>query len=122
MDAKNICIALVHCETEKGVIKVLDQHGLWDNSSVWKNYGENENNFSVIGNQASRPEAALVEKLINSVDAVLMAECLSKGINPESPQAPNSIRKAVKKFFGIRDGKLSNILPTERGLLAEKIC
>jgi hypothetical protein len=28
-----------------------------------------------------------------------MHECLSRGINPESPAAPQSIRDAVAKFF-----------------------
>ena len=42
---------------------------------------------------------ALVEKLINSVDARLMHECLAHGINPESPAAPQTIRDAVARFF-----------------------
>lgn len=40
-----------------------------------------------------------MEKLVNSVDARLMHECLARGINPESPAAPQTIREAVARFF-----------------------
>ena len=55
--------------------------------------------FSIIGNQQSRPEAALVEKIVNSVDARLMNQCLVQGIDPTSSAAPCSIRHAVAQFF-----------------------
>ena len=76
-----------------------------------------ENNFSTIGNQQRSPAAALVEKLINSVDAVLIKECISRGISPQSTKAPQSIQQALKEFFIIREGKLSNVEIYERGLL-----
>lgn len=47
----------------------------------------------------SKPEPAIVEKLINSVDACLVNECLRKGINPEGDDAPKSIHDAVARFF-----------------------
>ena len=52
-----------------------------------------------MGNQTSKPETALVEKLVNSVDAVLMGECWKFGIQPDSPDAPQSISEAVAEFF-----------------------
>jgi len=121
MDNKNLCLSLAYCETEKDVIKLLKNEGYWDNTDEWRFYGDNENNFATIGNQQSKSEAAIVEKIINSVDAVLMSECLKKGINPESPSAPKSIVKALELFFNIDNGKLSNITSTERKQLAENI-
>ena len=50
-----------------------------------------------------------------------MAECLSRGINPEGPVAPQSIKKALVSFFNIYDGKLYNITSSERAKLAENI-
>ncbi|MFZ5898687.1 MAG: hypothetical protein ACOYU7_05885, partial [Bacillota bacterium] len=57
------------------------------------------NNFAVIGNQQSKPDAALVEKIVNSVDARLILECLLKGIDPEGPEAPISVREALQYFL-----------------------
>jgi len=100
---KELCLALMRADSEKEVIQNLIDAGYWENKRVWRLYGDRENNFSTIGNQQNRPDAALVEKLINSVDARLMHECLSRGINPESPAAPQSIRDAVGRFF--EDGR-----------------
>jgi len=78
---------------------LLTDAGFWDEESAWRFYGDTENNYSTFGNQQSRPEAALVEKLINAVDALLMGECLSRGIDPEGPEAPRSPLEAVARFF-----------------------
>lgn len=64
---------------------------------------------------------ALVEKIINSVDAVLMRECLREGINPESEEAPKSIAEAQKKYFRIYNGKLSTVDVSVRSKIAENI-
>jgi len=121
MDAAKLCVSLLKSESESEVISCLKKAGYWDDPSAWKYYGDMENNFSTIGNQQRSPVAALVEKLINSVDAVLIKECLSKRIDPESSNAPADISKALIGFFGIREGKLSNVETYERGLLAENI-
>lgn len=68
-------------------------------ASNWFPYGGNESNFGVIGNQQENPIAALVEKIINSIDAVLMRKCLEAGINPKSSAAPQSMEAAIKQFF-----------------------
>ncbi len=121
MDAEKLCVSLLRSESESEVISCLKKAGYWDDPSAWKYYGDMENNFSTIGNQQRSPVAALVEKLINSVDAVLIKECISKRIDPESSNAPADISKALIGFFGIREGKLSNVETYERGLLAENI-
>lgn len=86
-------------DSEEQVIRILTEQGYWANSEVWRFYGDNENNFSTIGNQQSRPDAALVEKLVNCVDHRLLNECLIRGIDPEGPAAPKSIVEAVAAFF-----------------------
>jgi len=96
---RDLCLTLMRADSEAEVVGILTAAGLWDNKRVWRLYGDRENNFSTIGNQQNRPDSALVEKLVNSVDARLMHECLVSGINPESPAAPKSIREAVAKFF-----------------------
>ena len=120
-DLKTLCIRLVQSETENEVINLLREWKYWDDPDMWRYYDDNENNFATIGNQQSAPDSALVEKIINSVDAVLMRECLRKGINPESNEAPQLLEKALEEFFNIRDGMLTNLLPQERRKLAEHI-
>lgn len=118
---EQICLELVKVESEQEVIQILKKYYLWDEPANWQFFGGEENNFSVIGNQQSRPESAIVEKFINSVDAVLMAECLKRNIDPASSAAPESIRKALHEYFGVFEGKLTNMTPAERSKLADKI-
>lgn len=92
---------MVRCESEKQIIKLLQKVGYWDEERAWRNYGDAENNYSQIGNQQSRPEAALVEKLFNSGDSVLLSHCLKNGIDPTGSAAPQYIQEAVAKFLGI---------------------
>lgn len=122
MDFEELCLNLAYSETEETVIKLLEKQGWWEAPELWYNYGHTENNFATIGNQQSKPESALVEKLINSVDAMLMAECLRRRIEPESQWAPQSISDALETYFDIYDGNLSNANPIQRSRLAENIC
>lgn len=94
-----LALDLLRGDTEDDVIRILQQAGYWDDPSVWREYGDRSGNFSTIGNQQSRPEAALVEKLINSVDSRLINECLTRGVDSTSEEAPSSIRVAVARFF-----------------------
>ncbi|GAA5481407.1 hypothetical protein Hsar01_00616 [Haloferula sargassicola] len=68
-------------------------------SGTWLPLGSNENNFGVIENQQASPIAALIEKLTNSIDAILMRRCLEAGINPKGMEAPDSMHSAIETFF-----------------------
>ena len=65
----------------------------------WIPYGDSESNFGVIENQQASPIPALVEKITNSIDAILMKRCYEEGIDPKSTDAPKSIEDALSKFF-----------------------
>jgi hypothetical protein len=125
---KELFLKLLYADYEEQVIDILKSENVWDNRSLWRLFGDNENNYSTIGNQQAKPEAALVEKLINSVDARLMLECLLRGINPEGPKAPKSIREAVAIFFENHPnpqnplaGKISEWTATRRLEIAQGI-
>lgn len=120
-DAKEFCLSLLQSETEEEVISALKKYGYWEDRSVWKPYGDMPNNRSIVGNQQSSSVAALVEKLVNSIDAILMAECYRKGIDPKSPQAPKSMREAAEIYFGIKDGRIQSIDTSGRREFAERI-
>ncbi len=71
----------------------------------WYPLGGNESNFGVIENQQSSPIAALIEKITNSIDAILMRKCLEAGIAPKSPQAPKSMEEACETFWPRHHGE-----------------
>jgi hypothetical protein len=114
MSNATLCMSLMRADTEAEVITTLRQAGYWDNPFVWRPVGDDINNFATIGNQQSEAIAALIEKIVNGVDARLIDACLRAGIDPEEPTAPQSIREAVARFF---EGKQN---PTDRdGHIAE---
>ena len=121
MEAKDLAINLATTEREDQVIDLLTKAGYWSDYKYWRSFGDNDNNFSTIGNQQSKPDAALVEKFINSVDAILMKECLIRGIDMTSSDAPQSMAAALKLFFGIREGQISYLDTKTRNKMAENI-
>lgn len=100
---QELCTSLLKADSEDEVINILTEAGYWNNPPAWRLYGDKEGNYSIAGSQQAEPEAALVEKLINSVDASLAGKCLLKGINPESEEAPNSMQQAVARFYENKD-------------------
>lgn len=102
-ESRKLALALLHADSEDDVIRLLREVGLWDGHAHWRLIGDRSGNFATIGNQQSRPDAALVEKIINSVDARLMNECLSRGVDPTSAAAPASIKHAVARYFEARE-------------------
>jgi len=96
---RQLLLRLLAADTEDAVISELMTAGLWDDASLWRDYGDEPDNFSPAGSQQRNPEAALVEKAINSVDACLMAKVLAAGIDPRSGDAPGSPREAVAIFY-----------------------
>ena len=55
--------------------------------------------FGIVRNQQSNPIAALVEKVTNSIEAILTKKCLEKKIQPDSIDAPQSMEEAVHLFY-----------------------
>ncbi|MEW6153904.1 MAG: hypothetical protein AB1673_07950 [Actinomycetota bacterium] len=97
--AKELCLALMRADTEAEVISILQDHGYWDSPAVWRCIGDDESNWATIGNQQSAAVAALAEKFINSIDALLLNGCLEAGVDPKGSDAPATMREAVARFF-----------------------
>ncbi|MBT9137118.1 MAG: hypothetical protein DDT34_02205 [Firmicutes bacterium] len=122
-----LCEALLRADTELEVIQLLTDAGYWLDQSAWRHYGDVENNWGQSGNQQSLAEAALAEKLVNSVDATLIGKCREAGIEPEGDEAPRTIRAAVSKFYDVGSDKMASggrILDWDkdkRSAVAEKI-
>ena len=99
MNMRQFFDELYFAQTEDDVDKIINVRPDIFKPENWYPLGGNENNFGVIENQQSAPIAALIEKITNSIDAVLMKKCLETGINPKSNQAPQSMNKARTIFF-----------------------
>lgn len=90
---------LYKASIEEDVDKVLERYGLGANPTCWRPYGQNESNFGVVENQQSSPIPALIEKITNGIDAILMRACIEHEIDPRSEEAPRSIDEALDRFF-----------------------
>lgn len=127
LSPRALCEALIQLDCEEDVISLLTSEGFWDDSRVWRHYGDVENNWGQSGNQQSLAEAALAEKIVNSVDATLIGKCLEAGIDPESAEAPQSIRAAVSRFYDVgtdkvaTGGRVIDWTPDKRRVVAETI-
>jgi hypothetical protein len=119
--SKQLLIQLVSARSENEVRKIIDSDPLLANEENWKPYGGYESNFNTINNQAKNSVAALAEKPINSIDALLLKKCKLSGIDPESKQAPKSMKEAIELFFGIKSGDFSDLADKERRRLAGNI-
>ncbi len=122
MDNFTLFESLLKAETETAVEDVLKRANLnADDAAAWQPFGGFGMNLNQINNQQSDATAALVEKLINSIDAVLMAECYQAGIDPKGLAAPRSMAEAVEKLFNVKDGRIEHLSAAERTKLADRI-
>lgn len=109
-DWESLFYALLKAETEPAALDALAERSLLrDEHWVPLGAGDTDNNFSIVGNQHSDPTGALVEKVINSIDARLMAACYGRGTDPEGPAAPQTMKDAVEEFFEVEDGRLGDL-------------
>src|SRR5947209_4112672 len=120
MDFHAICTDLVRADHEDEVLGILAHHGL-DDDRHWLPLGGIENNLSIAGNQQSSATAAVVEKLVNSIDSLLLLECRRRGIDPESLSAPQTMTAASTLFFSVPNGNVARLRPAQRSALAHHV-
>ena len=96
-------------ESGADVEDILKTYGYWDEEN-YSPIGGYSNNLTTINVQGRTAEAALGERIINSVDALLLRKCLEiDEVNPRSPKAPKSLKEAVEKYYKIPNGRLHEI-------------
>lgn len=123
MNKKQLLLDLYYAKDSKSIYDIIVQYGL-DSAEFWKPYGGNSNNAGTFENQQSSPENALVEKVTNSIDAILMKCCYINGINPKdktNPDVPRDMLDAVEKFFKVKEGKWENVTVSDRNAAAQNI-
>ncbi len=90
---------LFNSKNESEVEKVIQDYPKIFSQSNWQPYGDDESFFGVIENQQASPIPALIEKITNSIDAILTRKCYEAGIDPKSAKAPRTMEEAITKFF-----------------------
>ena len=90
---------LYKCKNEQEVDDLVHREPKTFLQSNWHPLGGIPNNIGVVKNQQANPVAALVEKLTNSIDAILMRRCCEECIDPKSINAPRSVENAIATFF-----------------------
>src|SRR3972149_6833637 len=99
---KKIFEKVLKAKTAKDVTDILEV--LTEDFDIkWDFVGGRGNNQSTI-NMGTDPAAGLIERITNSIDAVLDLEWHKQGC----PKI-DSPRKAAQKWFGLQDGKLRYI-------------
>ncbi|MFA6145834.1 MAG: hypothetical protein WC697_00695 [Patescibacteria group bacterium] len=96
---KEILQKLIKATTEEEVTDLIKSHPFFKNCK-WVPYGNQENNAGTIKAQSPDPVGALVEKITNGIDALLIRMCWDNKIDPTSSSAPQSQSDAIRKFFG----------------------
>jgi len=98
--AAALCRALMLADTEDEVVRILRNAGYWDDPDCWRFYGDQSENWATVGNQQSRAEQALIEKLMNSIDSKLIAAARIAGIPVQGDKVPQSVFEARDLLFG----------------------
>lgn len=112
---------LLSAPDENEVVEIIKNNPALSDDSRWVPFGQNRMNFSTIDNQQQSPIGALIEKITNAIDALLLNECIVAGIDPEGDAAPSNMQEAVEKFFGIPRGDFSEIMDSKRREFAKNI-
>jgi hypothetical protein len=99
---KKIFSAILKCQTSEELEKIVKEEKL--DQEGWLPYGGRENNVGTVDGQMRDADNALMEKITNSIDAILMRRCYEEGIDPRDREtAPRTMSEAVEKFFGDRE-------------------
>lgn len=99
IDYNSLFDELFFAQTEVEVRDVISRHSEIFRNEHWCPLGGDEKFFGIVRGQQSNPIAAIVEKVTNSIDALLMKKCYECGIDPKSANAPRTMEEALKKFF-----------------------
>ena len=106
MNTENLFWLLYNAKNEDELHSFVLNDSILSDNNNWFPYGgrdkNDRSNFSTFQNQQSKPVPALIEKITNSIDSILLKQCRLDGIEPESKFAPASMAQAVEKFFRIK--------------------
>ncbi|MBU6431395.1 MAG: hypothetical protein KGJ58_03735 [Patescibacteria group bacterium] len=104
---KDMFIKLLSVSSSDEIAALIESDNFFKPENCeWKPYGGRDNNAGQVEGQMKSSSNALVEKLTNSIDALLMRRCYEvEGSAPDSkdPKLPKSLSEAIGKYFGGED-------------------
>ncbi len=104
---KEMFLKLLSIASSDEIASLIDNDNFFKSENCdWKPYGGRENNAGQVEGQMKSSSNALVEKLTNAIDALLMRRCYEvEGTAPDSkdPKLPKSLSEAINKYFGGED-------------------
>ncbi len=96
---KTLLLEILKCQTSEELEKIIKKEKL--DEEGWLSYGGRSNNVGTIDGQMHDADNALMEKVTNSIDAILMRRCYEEGIDPrDKDTAPKTMAAAIERFFG----------------------
>lgn len=96
---KATLLELLKCQTAEEIEKIIKKEKL--DEEGWLFYGGRSNNVGTVDGQMHDADNALMEKVTNSIDAILMRRCYEEGIDPRDKNtAPKTMAEAIDRFFG----------------------
>lgn len=98
MSLEKMFFDLLYTKTEKEMTEYIQNNALLRNPENWQPYGNDPANYSLFENQQSNATGALIEKIMNSIDATLTRQCLVKGKPLSGPKSPQTMDEALSLF------------------------
>jgi hypothetical protein len=98
-EQKNLFLSLYLAPTEDEVSEIINSNPEIFINDNWFPFGGDQKFFGIIRGQQSSPIAAIVEKVTNSIDAILIRKCIESGIDPKTSLAPRTMYEALNRFF-----------------------
>ncbi|MDP2676033.1 MAG: hypothetical protein Q8Q00_14210 [Dehalococcoidia bacterium] len=120
MNADALLDSLLAAQSEIDVTHIVGINPVLAADANWRQYG-GPNYAGIFFNQQSNPVSALADKIVNCIDARLMLECLTRGIDPQGTAAPATMGDAVELFFGVKVAEYVELSDRKRRELAEGI-
>ena len=121
-EMKDLFWKVFNCNGEDALHEIVTNNKYFKDANNWYPYGgrdkKDRSNFSTFENQQPHSGAALVEKITNSIDALLLKRCKQEGINPKSQNAPKTMEEATEIFFEIPKGDIGELTGTRRSKIA----
>ena len=96
---KQLLLDILKCQTAEELEKIVTEEKF--DQEGWLFYGGRSNNVGTVDGQMHDADNALMEKITNSIDAILMRRCYEEGIDPrDKASAPKTMSEAIERFFG----------------------
>lgn len=116
---KSLFLSLLYAQTEEEVKRIIECDSMMKEPSNWTPYGGTTGNYSSFENQQSTAEGALMEKITNSIDAILVRQALQKGVDPSDKNAPSTMKEALNVLFTKEELEKQKVLVLVDGKLQE---